>query len=177
MDIVALLIPSLSSSTVSGLEFITACTSAIKVERASSLRLLPCVFSREDKMFLAECICRSHTPPMWLAVVVFLIETNQSVPLSYRKLLILVWSISLKACIIHSLPPMKLLPLLLLIVQIFSLLAITHRSVMMNESISIKATILIWTALLAKQLKRTPYLFISLRLSFTRNGPKRSTPQ
>ena len=79
------LFPSLSSSTVSGLEFITASTPTIKVERASSLRLLPYVFSREDKMFLAERICHSHTPPMWLAVGVFLIQTNQSVSLSCRK--------------------------------------------------------------------------------------------
>ena len=132
-------------------------------------------FSREDKMFLAERICCSDTSPMWLAVGVFLIQTNQSVPLSCKKLLILVWSISLKALHNQFSAPMKLLPLSLLIVRIFPL--ITLHSAMMNESISIEATTSICTALLDKYVKRAPYLFISLCLSFTRNGPKRSTPQ
>ena len=93
------------------------------------------------------------------------VQTNQSVSLSCRKLLILVWSISLKALHNSFSSPMKLL----LIIRIFPLLAITLRSAMMNQSVSIEATTSIWTALLAKHVKRAPYLFISLHLSFTRN--------
>ena len=126
-----------------------------------------------------SCWTHSSLPDstMWLAVGVFLIKTNQSVPLPSRKLLILVWSISLKALHNSFSAPMKLLPLSLLIIWIFRLLAITLCSAIMNESVSIEATTLIWTTLLAKHVKRAPYLFISLCLSFTRNGPLRSTPQ
>ena len=52
------------------------------------------------KCFLQIIFFCSHTPPIWLAVGDFLIITNQSVPLSCRKFLTLVWSISyLKKCL------------------------------------------------------------------------------
>ena len=57
------LLPSLNSSVVSSWELSTASPSAINVVRASPFKLVPCVLSSNDKMFLADFICCSHTPP------------------------------------------------------------------------------------------------------------------
>ena len=55
------LLPSLNSSVASGRELSTASTSVINVVRASSFKL---VLGNDDKMFLADFICCSHTPPI-----------------------------------------------------------------------------------------------------------------
>ena len=46
-----------------------------------------------------------------------------------------------------------------------------------NESVSILEVHSIWNALLAKQVKSTPYLFSSFLPSFIKKGPNMSTPQ
>ena len=46
----------INSSVVTGQELSTASTSAINVERASSFKLVSCVMSCDDKMFLADFI-------------------------------------------------------------------------------------------------------------------------
>ena len=76
------LLPSLSSSAVSGPESSTASTSVINVVRVSPFKLVLCILSSDDKMFLTDFIYRSHTPLICLAVGVFLVEIRQSAPFS-----------------------------------------------------------------------------------------------
>ena len=166
------LLSSLNNSTANDWEFSIASTSAISVQRASSFKLVAWVLSRDDRILPADRIYLSHTPPMLLAAGVFLIQTNQSVPLSWRKCLILIWSISWKAIFNSFSAPTKLLPLSLLIIQMLPFLAILLLSAIIKESVPMVATTSMCTALLAKHVNYALYFFNSLRLSFTRKDPK-----
>ena len=166
----------INSSVVTGQELSTASTSAINVERASSFKLVSCVMSCDDKMFLADFIYCCHTPPIWFVVMVFLVQTSQSAPFFRRKYLIYVLLISWKAFLSLFSVLTKLVPLLLLMLLILPLLAIILWSAIINESVFIVATTSIGTALLTRNVNKAPYIFSSLCLSLTRNGPKRSTP-
>ena len=61
------LFASMMVSTTRCLEWIKASTSVNKVFRDSSSKLLLWVLRKDDKMLIAELICLSQTPPMWLA--------------------------------------------------------------------------------------------------------------
>ena len=60
------LVTSLMVSTLSGLEFTTVYASVISIWRDSSSKLLPWAINNADKIGLADLICHSHTPPIWL---------------------------------------------------------------------------------------------------------------
>ena len=153
--------PSLNSSVVSGRELSTASTSVVNVVRPSPFKVVPWVLSSDDKMFFADFICRSHTRPIWLAFGVFLVQTSQSAPFSWRKCLILGWLYSWNALLSSFSVPTKLVPLSLLMLLILPLLAIILRSAIINESVFIAATISMWTALLTRHVNKVPYFFSS----------------
>ena len=170
------LLPSLNSSVVSSWELSTASTSAINVVTASPFKLVPCVLSSDDKMFLADFICCSHTPPYDLQLGCFWSKPANLLHFPEEN----AWF-----CLVHFLKypfwvysvPTKLLPLPLLMLLILPLPAIILRSASINESASIVASISMWAALLTRHVNKAQYLFSSLCLSFTRNSPKRSTSQ
>ena len=77
-DIAAWLLKSLIVSTTNGLELKITSTSTSNVLSDSSSKLATFVFMRDESMFLADWICLSHTPPMWLANGGFLFHWIQS---------------------------------------------------------------------------------------------------
>ena len=77
-DRAAWLLTSLLASTTNGLELATPFTSTNSVLSDSLSKLAPCVFMKGESMFLADRICLSHTPPMWLANGGFLFHWIQS---------------------------------------------------------------------------------------------------
>ena len=109
-------------SQVVGLVLIIPSTYTSSVLNDSLLRLSPCCFSREALMLLADLICRSHTPPILLAVEGLCFQINHSPPSSIKKSSIFFLFISLNALFSSVLAPMKLLPLSLQIILIFPLL-------------------------------------------------------
>ena len=109
-------------SQVIDVELFIPSTSTSSVLNDSSLRLSTCCFSRAARMLLADQFCRSHTLPILLAVGGLCFQINHSPPSSIRKSLIFFLSISLNALFSSVLAPMKLLPLSLWIILIFSLL-------------------------------------------------------
>ena len=109
-------------SQVVGLVLIIPSTYTSSVLNDSLLRLSPCCFSREALMLLADLICRSHTPPILLAVEGLCFQINHSSPSSIKKSSIFFLFISLNALFSSVLAPMKLLPLSLQIILIFPLL-------------------------------------------------------
>ena len=84
-------------SIVIGRELTIASTYMSNVCSASSFKLLPCDFRSTFRMLLAVLICRSHTPPMWVAVGCFLIHVIQLASCLCRYCDIWLWSISWKA--------------------------------------------------------------------------------
>ena len=105
------LVGSIRTSTVRGLRFKMPSTSVIIVNKDSLSRYSPCVFKSDPRMDLAERICRSQTPPIWLAKGGFLCDLIQSPPCSTRKDWIFLSSISIYAFLNSRSAPMKLLPL------------------------------------------------------------------
>ena len=61
------LVTSLITSVVSGRELTIASTSVNNVYKNSSVKLSPCVFNNELRIFWAVLISRSQTPPVLLA--------------------------------------------------------------------------------------------------------------
>ena len=102
---------SLRTSTVRGLESKMPSISVIRVNKDSSSRNSVCVFQNHPRMALAERICRSQTPPIWLAKAGFLCHLIQSPPCSSRKDWIFLSSISIYAFFNSRSALMKLLPL------------------------------------------------------------------
>ena len=68
------LLTSPKVSTVNGLEFNIASVSANSVLNHSSFKLLPRVTNNDIRMFRAERICLSQTPPIWLSAGEFLCQ-------------------------------------------------------------------------------------------------------
>ena len=77
-DKAAWLLASLIVSTTNGLVLTIPSTSTNNILSDSSSRLAPCVFMRDESVFLADRICFSHTPPVWLANGGFLFHWIQS---------------------------------------------------------------------------------------------------
>ena len=75
----------LVGSWVRGLEFKMPSTSVITVNKDLSFRHSPCIFESYPRIALAERICRSQTPPIWLAKGRFLCHLIHSPPCSSRK--------------------------------------------------------------------------------------------
>ena len=96
---------------VIGLELKIPSTSNSSVLRDLSCRLSPWVLSNELSIFRAEWIWRSQTSPMLLAMRGFRLQVIHSPPSSIRKLLILVWFISLNAFYSSMFASTKLVPL------------------------------------------------------------------
>ena len=119
-------------------------------------------------MFLANRICLSHTPPMWLANGGFLFHWIQSALFCNMNSPTFFWLNSFQHLASSLSAPTKLLLLLHQIVLL---------SANIKESVSIFLVISIWMARLAKHVKRAPYRFNVFLLSLMRNGPNMSTPQ
>ena len=171
------LVTSLSISVANGREFMIASTSTSRVCKESSDKLLPWVFSKELKIALAPQIWRSHTPPVLLDGGGFLFRIIHSPPYSFKKLPILILSISWNARDSSADVQTKFEALSDLIILTFPLHPTNLLKLMMNESVLREYTTSVCMALLDKQVYRAPYLLTSFRPSFTRNEPNKSTPQ
>ena len=171
------LVTSLSISVANGREFMIASTSTSRVCKESSDKLLPWVFSKELKIALAPQIWRSHTPPVLLDGGGFLFRIIHSPPFSFKKLPILILSISWNARDSSADVQTKFEPLSDLIILTFPLHPTNLLKLMMNESVLREYTTSMCMALLDRQVYRAPYFLTSFRPSFTRNEPNKSTPQ
>ena len=80
------------------------------------------VFTRATRMFLADLICRSHTPPILFSFGGLYLQIKYSPPSFIKKPLIFFLPISLNVLFSSMLAPTKLLPMLLRIILIFPLL-------------------------------------------------------
>ena len=164
-------------SDVMGLVLTIASTSARNVWSDSSFRLVPCIFSSATKIECVGLIWHSHIPPIFLAVGGFLFHWIHWPPCSSMNSLIFLWFISENALFSSALAPTKFVPLLVLMTQTLPLLDTNLQSACMKASVDSEFVDSIWIALLERQVKRHPYLFISLRPSFTKMGPNMSIPQ
>ena len=124
--------------------------------------------SKHSKTFLPNSISHSHTLPIWLAVGLFLVQTNQSVLFSCRKSLNWLWFLYWNALLGSFSAPTKLVALSFFMLLNLPILVIIILSAIINESLSIVATTLKWTAMLNRHINKAPYLFGSLYLSFTK---------
>ena len=95
-------------SHVTYLEFKILSTSANNALKDSSFRISPWVLSNELSVFRAEQIWRSQTPTMLIAIGIFSLEVIHFPPISIKKLLVLVWFISLNAFLSSILAPNKI---------------------------------------------------------------------
>ena len=127
-------------------------------------------------MALADQICLSQTPPIWLAAGGFLSQIIQSAARDSKSNLTC-WSTSFNAWPSSLAAPTKLLPLSDLMNLTFPLQAMNLHNASMNELVSIKFPTSIWIALLLRQVNNIPYLLISDHLSLMMKGPNMSTPQ
>ena len=152
-------------------------TSTNNVLSDSSSKLTPCVFMRDESMFLAGWICLSHTPPMWLANGGFFFHWIQSALFCNMNSPTFFWLTSFQHLASSLFAPTKLLPLSHRVVLILPRLSINLLSANIKDSVSICLIISIWMARLAKHVKRAPYRFNVFLLSLMRNGPNMSTPQ
>ena len=80
------------------------------------------VFTRATRMFLADLICRSHTPPILFSFGGLYLQIKHSPPSFIKKPLIFFLPISLNVLFSSMLAPAKFLPMLLRIILIFPLL-------------------------------------------------------
>ena len=105
-DRAAWLLASLIISATNGLELTIPSTSTNNVFSDSSSKLTPCVFMRDESMFLTDWICLSHTPPMWLANGGFLFHWIQSALFCNMNSSTFFWLTSLQhlACSLSLLP-------------------------------------------------------------------------
>ena len=127
-----MLLTSLNKVVVKGCKFTIASTSISKVNNNSSFRLVPWVFNKKVKIVLAVT-CLYHTSSILLAEGGF--HSIHSATLSLMKLLILCWSISVKAFLNSEEAPTKLLPLSDLRSLMFPLQPIKLHKCKMNESV------------------------------------------
>ena len=105
------LVVSLRTSTVRTLEFKMPSTYVITVNKDSLSRHSLCVFKSDPRMAVAEQICHSQTPPIWLAEGGFLCHLTQSPFCSSRKGWIFLSFISIHASFNSCSEPMKSPPL------------------------------------------------------------------
>ena len=80
------------------------------------------VFTRATRMFLADLICRSHTPPILFSFGGLYLQIKHSPPSFIKKPLIFFLPVSLNVLFSSMLAPTKFLPMLLRIILIFPLL-------------------------------------------------------
>ena len=165
----ARLVTPLSTSIVNGCESMIASTSTKRVCKDSLDKLLPWVFSKEFKIARTPNLAFPHSN-MLLDSGGFLFKIIHSAPFSFKKLPILIWSISTDA-------PTRFEPLSDLIILTLPLQRTNLLKPMMNESVLREYTTSICMALLDRQVYRPPYLFTSFQPSFMRNEPNKSTPQ
>lgn len=156
------LCPSLIVSTFNDREFIIVSFSVMSVCRDSSSKLCPCDCSKEFKIVLANLTWRSQIPTMWLAAGGFFYQVIQSSPWSWRKFSILLQSIAVNAFNNSCSVPTKLEPLSERICLTFPLWAINLLTAWMNESVLRLCVILIWTALLEREVGIAPIAWLSL---------------
>lgn len=154
---------SLIPSTVNGRLLTIAMASYSSVLReASSSRPGHCA-KVAFSTFLMVLICRSQTPPAWLAEGA--LKTNSHC-LSVRKISSSLVSQCLSASLNSFLAPMKLEPWSQCNCRTAPLRLIKHLNALMNESVDKSSSISIWTALEYRHVKIRPYLLYSLRAFF-----------
>ena len=130
----------------------TVSTSASRICKDSSDKLLPRVFSKEFKIDLALRIWRSQTPSMLLDSGGFLFHIIHSPPCSSKKLPILIWSISWNTRVSSVDAPTWFKPLSDLIILTLPLRPTNLLKLMMNESVLRKYTTSMCMALLDRQV-------------------------
>ena len=124
-------------------------------------------------MFLADWICLSHTPHMWLANGGLLLHWIQYALFCNMNSATFFWLIFFQHYLALSAPT----KLLSLSHWILFILPIDLLSANIKESVSIFLIISIWTARLAKHVKRAPYRFNALHLYLIGNESNMSTSQ
>ena len=163
---------SLRLSRVSGRLLTMASALQISVWNVSPSRT-PALPSRRAVSTLRTVrICRSHTPPVWLADGVFILKVTQSQSSLSISLLILHWSIACRASRSSLFAPMKFVPWSLRSCRTGPLRQMKRRKALINESVSKEFETSRCTALDAMHVKRAMYFFTSLRPSFTCHGPQ-----
>lgn len=124
--------------------------------------------------FLIDLICLSQTSSKLLVDAGFL---SQSM-LSLRSSALISWSsISLIAFLSSASVPMKFVPLSQRISLTDPHLQMKCLSAFINEPVSNEFATSMCTALLAKQVNKTPYLFTTDLPRWMCQGPKKLTPQ
>ena len=135
----------------------------------------------EIKIGLALQIWHSQTPLMLLNSGGFLFYIIYSPQFSFKKLLILMWSISWNARVSSVDAPTRFEPLPDLIILTITyaphLLKIMMNDESVNQCSESTQPHCIWPALLDRQVYRAPYLSTSFWPSFRRNEPNKSTSQ
>ena len=122
-------------------------------------------------------ILTHDTPSILLIVGGFLFHWIHWPPCSSTVLLIFLCFISENALISSAVAPTKFVPLSVLLTRTLPLLDTDLQSACTKASVDSEFVDSIWIALLERHVKRNPYLFISLRPSFTKRGPNMSIPQ
>ena len=151
------LLTSLIVSVVKGLELMMPSTSTRYVRSDSSVNCPGWEIRIAVRTALADRICLSHTPPIWLAAGGLFFQISQSVPRFCRKNQILSWSNSQYDLIISDFEPTKFFPLSLQISRTFPLLARNRLKHSMKESVLRVVVVSMWTARLLRQVNIAPY--------------------
>ncbi len=142
-------------------------TSQSTVLSASSSRL--CALKVELSTFLTEQIRSSHSPPWCDPVGVLKVH---SIPFNMSASLICSKFHPSIARLNSCSAPTKLVPLSDRNSLTCPRLAMKRQNALMQESVSSDEATSVCTALIAKHVKITPYLFTRLLPRFTSNGPK-----
>lgn len=132
-----------------------------------------CCFNRGLSTFLTVLIRHSLTPTWWIAAGVLNIHLTC---LFSMDSWILDWSRSFKASFNSLSGPIKLVQLSDQRTDTCPLLLKKRRRALIHELVSSECATSMWTALLVKHVKSTPYLFALPRPLLTSNGPKKSMP-
>ena len=172
-----ILLTSPMDSPVIGPELIIPSTSTNNVQRDSLLWLSPWFLSIAERILLADWICRSHTPPMLLAMGRLCFQLIHTPPNSIMKSLILFSSILPNAFLSSILAPTKLVLLSLQTILTFPLLLINCLNASMKLSVVKLFVVSMCTTLLDKHVNIVPYFFWVFQQSLTKNGPNMSTLQ
>ena len=139
------LVTLLIVSTTIGLELTMVSTSSKQVTQWLLIKTL-CVLIRDESMILADLICLSHAPPIWLAIGGFFCHTIWSALFFSNKSPILWLSISFMHISSFFSASIKSLPLSHQIDLKLPCLAMKWWSARMNESASILLVISMWIA-------------------------------
>ena len=163
---------SFKRSTVNGQLLMIASTSHMNLRSDSSSSCRPLFWRRGDRMLLTVRIGRSQTPPTWLEDGTFMPKVNQSQFSWSNSALMRSWSSSASAAFNSCLAPTKFVPWSLRSWRTGPLRHIKRRSAFIKASVSSEVEVSKWTALEAKHVNRTPYLFICFLPSLMEKGPK-----